>query len=98
MGTEPSVLHGTRVRLEPLDHRHVDGLVAASAVDPSLYQWSPVPQGKAQATTYVETALNWRDAGTAVPFAIVNFKNGINNPTLIPSTPFSALHHSASPQ
>lgn len=69
--TENLVLSGRHIRLEALDHRHVDGLVVASAADPSLYQWSPVPQGKAEATSYVETALAWRDAGTAVPFAIV---------------------------
>ena len=39
------------IRLEPLEHRHVDGLVAASATDRALYQWSPVPQGKAEATS-----------------------------------------------
>lgn len=58
--------------------------MAASAVDPSLYQWSPVPQGKAQATNYVETALAWRDAGTAVPFAIVR----MNDDAVIGSTRF----------
>ena len=61
---------GRHVRLEPLDYRHVDGLVDA-ADDPALYRWSPVPQGKAEAMKYVETALAWRDAGTAEPFAIV---------------------------
>ncbi len=92
------MLQGTHIRLEPLDHRHVDGLVAASAVDPSLYQWSPVPQGKAQATTYVETALNWRDAGTAVPFAIVNLKDGMNDGVVIGSTRFWDLEPWAWPQ
>jgi RimJ/RimL family protein N-acetyltransferase len=76
MGADRPVLSGTHIRLEPLDHRHVDGLVAASAADPTLYQWSPVPQGKAQATTYVDTALAWRDARTAIPFAIVNLNDG----------------------
>lgn len=77
MATESVVLTGRHVRLEPLDYRHVDGLVAASAVDPSLYQWSPVPQGKAAATTYVDTALAWRDAGTALPFATVRVDDGV---------------------
>lgn len=35
----------------------------AGASDRSLYQWSPVPQGKAEAARYVDTALAWRDAG-----------------------------------
>ena len=71
MKIEAPVLSGQHVRLEPLDHRHVDGLVAASAVDPSLYQWSPIPQGKQAAATYVNTALAWLNAGSAVPFATV---------------------------
>jgi len=75
---------GRHIRLEPLDLRHVDGIVAASAADPSLYQWSPVPEGKAEVTRYVDTALAWRDAGTAVPFAIVRKEDGI----LIGSTRF----------
>jgi len=65
------VLQGRHIRLEPLEHRHIDGLVAAAATDPSLYQWSPVPQGKPEASKYVDTALAWRDAGTAVPFATI---------------------------
>ena len=77
MGIENVPLAGRHVRLEPLDLRHVDGLVAASATDPTLYQWSPVPQGKVEATSYVDTALAWRDAGTAVPFAIVRVDDGV---------------------
>jgi N-acetyltransferase len=74
--TDGLVLQGKHVRLEPLDHRHIDGLAAAAAADPSLYQWSPVPQGKAQTIKYVETALAWRDAGTAVPFATIRLEDG----------------------
>jgi RimJ/RimL family protein N-acetyltransferase len=72
--------------------------VAASALDPSLYQWSPVPQGKAQATTYVDTALAWRDSGTALPFAIVSLKDGINDGVVIGSTRFWNLERWAWPQ
>jgi RimJ/RimL family protein N-acetyltransferase len=75
--TESPVLRGTHVRLEPLDHRHVDGLVAAAATDPTLYQWSPIPQGKIEATAYVDTALAWKDAGTAVTFATVRVDDGV---------------------
>ena len=77
MTAERTVLQGTHIRLEPLEHRHIDGLVAAAAADPSLYQWSPVPQGEVEATKYVETALAWRDAGTALPFATVNVDDGV---------------------
>jgi RimJ/RimL family protein N-acetyltransferase len=68
---ENMVLTGKHVRLEPLDLSHTDGLVAASAVDPSLYQWSLVPQGKAAVVSYIDTALAWLKTGSAVPFAIV---------------------------
>jgi RimJ/RimL family protein N-acetyltransferase len=77
MGTEGLVLRGKYIRLEPLEYRHVEGLVAASATDSSLYQWSPVPQGKVEATSYVDTALASRDAGSAVPFAIVRVDDGV---------------------
>jgi N-acetyltransferase len=84
MGTEGLVLTGKYVRLESLDHRHVGGLVAASAGDALLYQWSPVPRGQAEAVKYVETALAWQDAGTAVPFATVRVDDG----TVMGSTRF----------
>jgi N-acetyltransferase len=77
MRIECPVLAGEHVRLEPLEYRHVDGLVAAAAADPSLYAWSPVPQGSAEAIRYVETALLWRDANTAVPFALVRASDGL---------------------
>jgi N-acetyltransferase len=71
MKTESVVLHGRVVRLEPLGHDHVDGLAAASAGDSTLYQWSPVPETKAEAINYVDTALAWQDAGTALSFATI---------------------------
>jgi RimJ/RimL family protein N-acetyltransferase len=87
-------LQGQHVRLEPLEHGHVDGLVAAAAADPSLYQWSPVPQGRNEAIKYVDTALAWRDAGTAVPFAIVRR----NDDVVIGSTRFWNLEYWAWPE
>lgn len=77
MNVENPVLSGKHVRLEPLEVRHADGLVAAAGGDPSLYRWSPVPQGRAEAVKYIETALAWRDAGTAVPYVIVRIADGL---------------------
>jgi RimJ/RimL family protein N-acetyltransferase len=74
---ESPVLVGKHARLEPLEHRHVDGLVAAAAADPGLYRWSPVPQGRVEVTRYVDTALEWRDAGSAVPFATVRLADDV---------------------
>ncbi len=93
-GADSLALQGAHVRLEPLDHRHVDSLVAAAAGDPSLYQWSPVPRTKDEAVRYVNTALAWRDAGTAVPFVTVRVQDGV----VIGSTRFWLLERWAWPQ
>jgi RimJ/RimL family protein N-acetyltransferase len=77
MGEMSPVLMGRHVRLEPLERGHIDGLVAASAEDPSLYRWSLVPLGEDATTLYVESAMKMRDAGSAVPFAIVRVKDGV---------------------
>ena len=87
--TQASLLEGRHVRLEPLAHRHVDGLASASAADPSLYRWSPVPQGKYEVEKYVGTALAWQEAGTAVPFATVRTADNV----VIGSTRFWNLEH-----
>ncbi len=93
MPTEIFTLQGKHVRLEPLQHHHVDGLVAAAANDHELYRWSPVPQSKDAAQAYVDTALAWRDAGTAVSFAIVRTPDGV----VIGSTRFFNLERWAWP-
>jgi len=91
---EDLVLTGTHVRLEPLERRHADGLVAASGSDPSLYQWSAVPKTKDEAARYIETALSWKQAGTAAPFAILRVDDGI----VIGSTRFFDLERWSWPQ
>jgi len=94
MPLEDPQLQGRHVRLEPLDYRHVDGLAAASAVDPAFYTWSPIPQGKLEAAKYVETALAWQNAGTALAFAMVRISDGI----VIGSTRFFNLERWAWPE
>jgi N-acetyltransferase len=64
-------LTGHHVRLEPLQPRHLHGLVAASAGDPELYRMSKVPVGADEVTRFIETATAARDAGRAAPFAVV---------------------------
>ena len=88
------MLQGRHVRLEPLEHRHVEGLVAAAAAETSLYRWSPVPQGKAEAAAYINTALASRDAGSALPFAIIRGNDGV----VIGSTRFFDLERWSWPQ
>ena len=89
MIAEDLTLIGRHLRLEPLAHRHIDGLVDAASIDPSLYHWSPVPQGEAEVARYIDTALAWKNAGIAVPFAIVRTADGV----VIGSTRFWNLEH-----
>lgn len=94
MKIEDIVLQGRYVRLESLSLRHVEGLVTASAADPSLYRWSPIPQGTAEATKYVETALAWKEAGTAMPFPIIRRTGEM----VIGSTRFWNIEHWSWPE
>lgn len=64
-------LTGALIRLERLEQRHAADLTAAAAEDPSLYQWSLVPQGRAAMEAYIDAAA------TAVPFAIVRIADGV---------------------
>jgi N-acetyltransferase len=70
-------LTGRHVRLEPLGHAHVEGLLAAALQQPSLYDWSPVPQTRAAMEQYVDAALAMVSAGTAAAFATVRIGDGV---------------------
>ena len=94
MEIEIPSLAGSHVRLEPLGPAHLDGLVAAAAADPSLYRLTPVSQGREAMAGYIETALAWRDAGTALPFAIVRTADE----AVIGSTRFWNIEHWEWPQ
>src|SRR5215467_13069187 len=80
-------LEGQHVRLEPLSREHVDALTEASAADTSFYTWSLVPVGQAAVEKYIETAIAWRDAGTAMPFVTIRKADG----KIIGSTRFFEL-------
>jgi RimJ/RimL family protein N-acetyltransferase len=87
-------LEGEYVRLEPLERRHAAALVEASAADTSIYTWSLVPVGREAVEQYIDTALAWRDAGTALPFATVRKSDGV----VIGSTRFFGLERWAWPE
>ena len=87
------LLTGKHVRLEPLEHRHKEGL-AIAAEDRSLYQWSLVPNGEDEVARYIETALAWKAATTALPFAIVR----LTDSSVIGSTRFWNVEHWAWPK
>jgi N-acetyltransferase len=89
----PTILAGRHVRLEPLAHTHIPGLVAAARQDPGLYRWTTIPQGVMEMAQYVDTALSWREAGTALPFATVRAEDD----SVIGSTRFFLLERWAWP-
>lgn len=62
-------LVGDHVRLEPLDVRHVDGLVAAASTDRATYGWTNVPDGREAMQRYVEGLVGDHAAALALPFA-----------------------------
>ena len=76
MKIESPVLSGSHVRLEPLAHRHIEGLSTIVAGHDELYQWTFVPRGRAETERYVDTVLAWQEAGTAVPYATVRQSDG----------------------
>jgi len=86
---EMAALHGMSFDLEPLGFEHARDLVDAAAEDPSLYRWSPVPQGQVQVGRYIDSALSGRDAGNLVPFAIRRQKDH----RIIGSTRFWNIEH-----
>lgn len=94
MEIELVTLEGEHVRLEPLERRHAAALVEASAADTSIYKWSLVPVGQAAVEKYIDTALKWRDAGTALPFATVRKSDG----KVVGSTRFWNLERWAWPE
>ena len=71
-----TALEGSHVRLEPLSRAHIPGLVAAAGDERESYPWSVVPLGTREMMEYVDTALAWREAGTALPFATVRIADG----------------------
>ena len=89
----PTILAGRHVRLEPLAHTHIPGLVAAARENPTLYRWSTIPQGVMEMAQYVDTALGGREAGSALPFATVRAEDDM----VIGSTRFFELERWAWP-
>ena len=65
-------LEGKHVRLVPMGLHHVDALWAA-AQDPKTWEFSSaVIRSAEECHKYVETALSWLSAGTAVPFVTMD--------------------------
>src|SRR5690242_7306586 len=74
--TYPTLI-GRHVRLVPLERHHLDPLLAAAETDdPELYRWTLVPRDRAVMLSYIEKALAWREAGSAIPFATTRVIDG----------------------
>jgi RimJ/RimL family protein N-acetyltransferase len=74
--TRSPVLEGERVRLEPLDARHVPGLLEAAA-DPATWTWLfGRLDDEAALRAWLADALRAREAGTEIPFATLDAKTG----------------------
>ena len=73
----PLLLVGRHVRLEPLEHRHLPGLLAA-AQDPEIFQWYLTPPlgDPAEMTKWLEQRLQGQAAGTEVGWATVRTSDG----------------------
>lgn len=71
---QPIVLEGTHVRLEPLALGHLDGLVAAASGSRVTYTY--FPDAREAMRGYIESALANQDAGTALPFATIDWATG----------------------
>jgi RimJ/RimL family protein N-acetyltransferase len=70
------LLQGKLARLEPLDARHVPGLLSAAA-DPVTWTWIPARLDHETAIrTWLADALRARDAGTELPFATLEATTG----------------------
>jgi len=72
----PVTLEGHGVRLEPLTAAHAPG-IAAAAADGALWElwYTSVPRPE-EAAAYVATALEGREAGHMLPWAVVDAATG----------------------
>ncbi|ROQ67089.1 RimJ/RimL family protein N-acetyltransferase [Streptomyces sp. 840.1] len=73
---EGPVLEGTRVRLEPLAHRHAEDLLGAAREDRSSYRFTWVPGSPAEAEEYVDAQLARAASGKLAPYAQVDRESG----------------------
>ncbi|MDX2762410.1 GNAT family N-acetyltransferase [Streptomyces europaeiscabiei] len=72
---EGAVLEGTRVRLEPLDHRHAADLAVAAEEDRGSYRFTWVPRAT-EVEAYVDAQLTRAADGQLVPYAQIDRGSG----------------------
>ncbi|MBI3969178.1 MAG: GNAT family N-acetyltransferase [Chloroflexi bacterium] len=70
---EPVVLTGRFVRLEPLEHRHLDDLMAAALTDPAMWAYMPARvSSRSDLERVIDAALEAQRTGLVLPFAVVD--------------------------
>ena len=71
MVVEPVTLAGKVVRLAPMTMDYLDALWEVGS-DADLWKWIPYQiTTRDEMKTYVQTALNWQEIGTALPFVTI---------------------------
>ena len=76
MFVEPITLEGDHVRLVPLSLNHLDRLCDVG-LEPKLWRWTTSAiRTSEDMRIYVETALRWQAAGTALPFTTFSANTG----------------------
>jgi RimJ/RimL family protein N-acetyltransferase len=85
MVIEPVVLDGKRVRLEPLNEDHFEGVAKAGAFE-ELWNWTnTIANTRESMRVYFDEALRMGLSGTALPFATIDKESN----TVIGSTRFA---------
>ena len=87
MHVEPVILESSRVRMEPLEARHIDDL-AEFAFKEDVWQWTTnIVNTREDLNRYVDRALKEQARGVSLPFATVDRKSG----TVVGSTRFGNI-------
>lgn len=72
----PVTLEGTHVRLEPLVHHHLDGIMRAGE-DDAIWTWLPYrPTTRAEYQAWMDHALGEQAAGRELPFVTIDRASG----------------------
>lgn len=69
-------LENAHVRLEPLEERHRDALVAAAEADPSIFRHMPYPVAAQGFAPTFDWLLRERSAGRWIPHAVISLSAG----------------------
>ncbi|HYP06732.1 MAG TPA: GNAT family protein [Bryobacteraceae bacterium] len=87
MDLSPITLQGRAVRLEPLSVDHLDALVDAGS-DAEIFRYvAGCGSSREEMRAFIETALEWQRAGTALPFVMIEAASGL----VVGSTRFGSI-------